>query len=148
MTNRFSVWQGLTSWFIAFLLCSHMTLSKRRNLFGASFLTVLIPFMMAPTSLGFSGGSVVKKSTCWCRGCGFNPWAGKIPWKRNWQPSIFLPRKFHGQTNLVGYSPWGHKRVRHDLVTKKPPLWPNHLPVAPPPKTTTLEVRLQNVNSG
>ena len=22
--------------------------------------------------------------------------------------------------SLVGYSPWGHERVRHDLVTKQP----------------------------
>jgi len=23
--------------------------------------------------------------------------------------SSFLPREFHGQRSLVGYSPWGHK---------------------------------------
>ena len=22
---------------------------------------------------------------------------------------VFLPRRFHGQGNLAGYSPWGHK---------------------------------------
>ena len=27
--------------------------------------------------------------------------------------------KSHGQRSLVGYSPWGCKRVRHDLVTKQ-----------------------------
>ena len=27
---------------------------------------------------------------------------------------VFLPRKFHGQRSLGGYSPWGHKRVRHN----------------------------------
>ena len=28
----------------------------------------------------------------------FNPWVGKIPWRRNWQPTpVFLPGKFHGQ---------------------------------------------------
>ena len=32
--------------------------------------------------------------------------------------SIFFPGKSHGQRSLVGYSPWGHKRVRHDLATK------------------------------
>jgi len=33
-------------------------------------------------------------------------WVGKIPWRREWQPTpIFLPREFHGQRNLVGYSP-------------------------------------------
>ena len=32
---------------------------------------------------------------------------------------IFLPGKSHGQRSLVGYSPWGRKRVRHDLATKQ-----------------------------
>ena len=31
----------------------------------------------------------------------------------------FLPGKSHGQKGLVGYGPWGHKRVRHDLTTKQ-----------------------------
>ena len=31
-------------------------------------------------------------------------------WRRKWQPTpVFLPGKFHGQRNLAGYSPWGHK---------------------------------------
>ena len=33
--------------------------------------------------------------------------------------SIFLPEKSHGQRSLMGYGPWGHKRVRHDLMTKQ-----------------------------
>ena len=24
-------------------------------------------------------------------------------------PRVFLPGRFHGQRNLVGYRPWGHK---------------------------------------
>ena len=48
-----------------------------------------------------------------------DPWVGKIPWRRKWQPTlVFLLGKSHGQRSLVGYSPWGHKRVRHDLATK------------------------------
>jgi len=27
--------------------------------------------------------------------------------------------KSHGQRRLAGYSPWGHKRVGHDLATKQ-----------------------------
>ena len=35
---------------------------------------------------------------------------GKIPWSRKWQPTqVVLPREFHGQGSLVGYSPWGQK---------------------------------------
>ena len=31
-------------------------------------------------------------------------------WRRAWQPTIeLLPREFHGQRSLVGYSPWGRK---------------------------------------
>ena len=33
--------------------------------------------------------------------------------------SVFLPGKSHGQRSLVGYSPWGRKRVRHDLATQQ-----------------------------
>ena len=40
----------------------------------------------------------------------FNPWVEEIPWGRKWQPTpVFLPDKSHGQRNLAGYSPWGHK---------------------------------------
>ena len=32
------------------------------------------------------------------------------PWSKKWQPNpVFLPRKFHEQRNLAGYSPWGCK---------------------------------------
>ena len=30
----------------------------------------------------------------------------------------FLPGKSHGKRILAGYSPWGCKRVRHDLAAK------------------------------
>ena len=40
----------------------------------------------------------------------FNPWVGKIPWRRKWQPTpVSLPGKSHGQRSLVGCSPWGRK---------------------------------------
>ena len=43
---------------------------------------------------------------------GFDPWVGKIPWRRKRQPPpVFLPGKFHGQRSLVGYSPWSHKEL-------------------------------------
>ena len=61
-----------------------------------------------------------KEPSCQCRRCGFNPRVGKIPWIRKWQPTpVFLPGKSHGQRSLAGYSPWGHKRVRHDLAAKQ-----------------------------
>ena len=43
---------------------------------------------------------------------GFNPWVGKILWRREWQPTpVFLLGKLHGQKSLAGYSPWGHKEL-------------------------------------
>ena len=44
------------------------------------------PFM---ESSGFPGGASGKESTCQCRKrkrCGFNPWVGKIPWRRKSNP--------------------------------------------------------------
>ena len=64
-----------------------------------------------------------KESAGQCRRCRrrwFNPWLGKIAWRRKWQPTpVFLPGKSHGQRNLAGYSPRGGKRVGHELATKQ-----------------------------
>ena len=49
----------------------------------------------------------------------FDPWVEKTPWRRQWHPTpVFLPRKSHGQRSVVGCSPWGCKRVEHDLATE------------------------------
>ena len=53
----------------------------------------------------FPSGIVVKNRLP----IGLDLWVRKIPWSRNWQPTIFLPGKFHGQRSLVGYRSWGHK---------------------------------------
>ena len=63
------------------------------------------------------------KSACWCRRrCrrrGFDPWAGKIPWRRKWQPTpVFLPGK-STDFSLVGYSQWGHLTQLSDWAHKK-----------------------------
>ena len=56
---------------------------------------------------------------CQCRRHRFDPWVGKVPWRRIWQPtSVLLPGKSRGQRSLAGSSPWGHRRVRHSLVTE------------------------------
>ena len=50
-----------------------------------------------------------KESVCqWRRykRFSFNPWVGKIPWRRKWQPTpVFLPGASQGQRSLAG----GHK---------------------------------------
>ena len=36
---------------------------------------------------------------------GFDPWVGKMPWRREWQPTtVFVPGESHGQRSLVGYN--------------------------------------------
>ena len=58
-----------------------------------------------------------KESACQCRRCWrwvFDPWVGKIPWSRKWQPTpVFLPGESHGQKSPVGYSPWGRRVGPH-----------------------------------
>ena len=45
-----------------------------------------------------------------CRRPEFDPWVGKIPWRREWLPiPVFLLGEFHGERSLVGYSLWGRK---------------------------------------
>ena len=47
----------------------------------------------------------------------FDPWMGKIPWRREWPPTpVFLPGEFHGQRSLVGYGPWRHKESESDMT--------------------------------
>ena len=64
-----------------------------------------------------AGGTSVKEPACQGRRskrCRFDPWVGKIPWRRAWQPApVFLPGESHGQRSRTGYSPQGH-RVKHD----------------------------------
>ena len=55
---------------------------------------------------GFLGGTSGTEPACHCRRHkrrSLNPWAGKIPWRRAWQPTtVFLPGETCGQRSLVG----------------------------------------------
>ena len=60
-----------------------------------------------------------KESACRyrrLRRCRFNPWVGKIPWRRKWQPTpVFLLGK-----SLADYSPWDHEGLdatQHEHAT-------------------------------
>ena len=62
-----------------------------------------------------------KVSVCQCRSHirrELNPWVGKIPWRRKWEPTpVFLPGEFHGQRTLAGYSPVASKELDTIEVT-------------------------------
>ena len=47
-----------------------------------------------------------------CSRPGFDPWVGKIPWRREWQPTpVFLPRKILGTGKPGGLQSVGLQRV-------------------------------------
>ena len=58
-----------------------------------------------------------NKKTPACQGrkhkrCRVDPCVGEIFWRRKWQPTpVFLKGETHGQRNLAGYGPWGHKEL-------------------------------------
>ena len=56
------------------------------------------------TPYGFPGGSDGKESSCSAGEPGSIPGSGR-------SPREFLPGKYHGQRNLVGYSSWGYKEL-------------------------------------
>ena len=59
-------------------------------------------YLTVPSSLGFPVAQVVKNRPA-MRRPRFDPWIGKIPWRRKWQPTaVFLPGESHGQRSLAG----------------------------------------------
>ena len=62
--------------------------------------------------LGFPGNSDSEESACNAGDLGFDSWIGKIPWRREWQPTpIFLLGESYQQRSLVGYNLWGRKEL-------------------------------------
>ena len=54
-----------------------------------------------------------------CKRHGFDPWVGKMHWRRKWQPTpVFLSGKSRGQRSLASCSLWGPKSVEYDLASK------------------------------
>ena len=75
-----------------------------------SIVTVLLVTDFNVVHRGFPDGSDGKESACNAGDRSSYPWVGKIPWRREWLPTlVFLPGEFHGQRSLAGYSPWGRK---------------------------------------
>ena len=74
--------------------------------------------MVYKLTYDFPGGAGGKESTWQCRRCkrhGFNPWVGKIPWRRTWQPpAVSLPRESPWTEEPGGLQSTGSQRVRHD----------------------------------
>ena len=68
----------------------------------------------------FLGGLVVRNPPANAGNVGLTPGSARSPREGKWQSTpVSLPGKSHGQRSLAGYSPWGHKRVGHDLATEQ-----------------------------
>ena len=88
-------------------LCTSMLLIPSR---GWGYFLSPDPVICWPTEYGGASG---KEYACQCRRCKkhrFEPWVGKILWRRARQrTSVFLPGKINEQHYL--YSPWSCKKL-------------------------------------
>ena len=68
--------------------------------------------------MAFPGGASGKDPACQGKRherLGFNPWIGKIPWRRAWQPTpVFLPGESPWTEKPGGLRSTGLRRVGHD----------------------------------
>ena len=68
--------------------------------------------------VGFPGGTSGKEPACQCgrqETPGFNPWVGKIPWRRKWQPTPgFSSWRILWTEELDGLQSVGSPGVGHD----------------------------------
>jgi len=75
-------------------------------------------FLWPVDQMGFPGGTSGKERARRCRRperYGFNPWVGKIPRRKAWQPTpVFLPGKSPGTEEPGGLHSMGSHRVGHD----------------------------------
>ena len=89
------------------------------NLLQKSELILKIHCGVAIRSRGFPDGLVVKDLLA-NAGDAVQSLGQEDTRRRKWQPiPVFLPGESHGQRSLVGYSPWDHKRVSHELAIKQ-----------------------------
>ena len=109
--------EGLFSFYVHIIQFSSSSDHSVYNIFLVSRLCLLVRARALVLPRGTSG----KEPTCQHRKhkrYEFSPRAGKIPWKRAWQPTPgFLPGESHGQGSLVGCSPWGRKESDTTEVT-------------------------------
>ena len=72
-----------------------------------------------------------------------DPWVGKIPWRREWQPTpVFWPGKSPWtEESLVGYSRWGLKEL--DMTEQLSNCWETGCPIRTPVSAAPCPPRLR-----
>ena len=89
---------GIFLWFLS---------KKDKN---ATYLELMFP----RRKMGFPSGSDGKNPPAIGRS-GLDPWVGKIPWRRAWQPTpVFLPGESPWTEESGGLQSMGSQRVGHD----------------------------------
>ena len=77
---------------------------------------------ISPILMGSPDGSDGKESACNAKNPGSIPGWGRVPWRREWQPTpVFFPGEFHGLKGLIMF--FG----RTDAKAETPILWPPHV---------------------
>ena len=72
-------------------------------------------FLVKTIRGGPMGLPMQETQEMWVRSLG-----GEDPWRKKWQPTpVFFAGNPTYRGSLAGYSPWGCKRVGHDLATKQ-----------------------------
>ena len=75
---------------------------------GGAWWAAIYGVTQSQTRLKRLSSSSSEESMCRCRRPGFDPWVGKIPWRKKQQPTpVFLPGKPQGQRSPAGYSSCG-----------------------------------------
>ena len=108
-------WQAFTTGLKPSYSTVHFTTSARTHtrLWGVARAVVWAPllFSSGAPAPGSSRGFEWWRARCQRRRRKrhrFDPWVGKIPWRRAWPPTPgFMPGEPHGRRRLVGYSPEG-----------------------------------------
>ena len=109
-TTTYQVSSIRYTWSSIFPNCLHFmqTLIWRMIILSTHVITLPQMFpLVYRCCLGSHGGVVVKNPPVNGRRCRFDPWVGKMPWRRARQPSPVLPHgQSHAQRSLVVYSSW------------------------------------------
>ena len=103
---------------LKFTKVDHCLLLKICFSFGFQATDFLLPYCLVISP----NGSVVKNPPAMQEIQVLSLDQGRFSSRRKWQPTpVLLLGKSHGERTLASYSPWGHRRVRHDLLTKWQP---------------------------
>ena len=100
---------------VSYLISHHLRslTYKQHSIFSPINDNKIIYYLFSSTiPLGLPPWLSGKEPACQCQRHRFDLWIGTIPWRRAWQLiPVFLPGEFHGQRNLGGCSPNGHKEL-------------------------------------